>query len=151
MAKMVLRVTSCPLTIAREGEHLFLSGSDKKKKKILVANWLEGPRSPLSSWPGGENGSVSCEQLRKWAKGGDSCREAGQTGNPTAFGRRSKLPILRAYQTGCAGFFSQAPLFSRVRFPRTRQQPVTLAAVIPVRHNDIVDAFCSVLRWCQDF
>lgn len=33
MAKMVLRVTSCPLTIAREGEHLFLSGSDKKKKK----------------------------------------------------------------------------------------------------------------------
>lgn len=32
MAKVVLRVTSCPLTIAREGEHLFPSGSDKKKK-----------------------------------------------------------------------------------------------------------------------
>lgn len=75
MAEMVLRVPSCPLTIAHEGKHLFPCGSAKNPGRELVGRaqiasleLAAGGRtgqSYLNSWESGQRVMIPEEKLSK--------------------------------------------------------------------------------------
>lgn len=136
LAEMVLRVPSCPLTIAQEGKHLFPSGSAKNPGRELVR------RAQIASLELAAGGRTGQSYLNSWESGQRVMipeeKPSKQKTPLCSFSRKINLKILRSYRTGYAGLLSKTLLFSCVCLPRTRQQPNTLTVVIPI---------CLLAQW----